>query len=106
MMLAMSISFAPRANAQANDADKILKAMSDYVTSQKTLSVTFDSDIEVITSGLQKIQFASSGRVQLSRPDKLRVARTGGYTDVETVFDGKTLTMFNKDANEFAQSDA
>jgi hypothetical protein len=88
MMLALSVSFMPQAKAQSNDADKILKAMSDYVASQKTLSVTFDSDIEVITPNLQKIQFASSGRVQLSRPDKLRVARTGGYTDVEIVFDG------------------
>jgi hypothetical protein len=57
----------------------------------------------VITPNLQKIQFASSGRVQLSRPDKLRVARTGGYTDVEIVFDGKMLTVNNKDHNNFAQ---
>jgi hypothetical protein len=106
MMLAISVSFTPYAKAQSNDADKILKAMSDYVTSQKTLSVTYDSDIEVITPALQKIQFASSGRVQLSRPDKLRAARTGGYTDVEIVFDGKTLTVNNKDRNDFAQVDS
>ena len=77
MMLAMSVSFMPRASAQGGGPDKILKAMSDYVTSQKTLSVTYDSDVEVITPALQKIQFASSGQVQLSRPDKLRAARTG-----------------------------
>jgi hypothetical protein len=103
MMLAMSASLMPQAKAQSDDAVKILKAMSDYVTNQKTLSATYDSDIEVITPSLQKIQFASSGRVQLSRPDKLRVARTGGYTDVEIVFDGKTLTVNNKDRNDFAQ---
>ena len=100
-MLAMSVSFMPQAKAQSNDADKIPKAMSDYVASQKTL--TFDSDIEVITPNRQKIQFACAGRVQLSRPDKLRVARTGGYTDVEIVFDGKMLTVNNKDHNDFAQ---
>ena len=32
MMLAMSVSFMPRASAQGGGADKILKAMSDYVT--------------------------------------------------------------------------
>jgi hypothetical protein len=94
------------AHAQENDAAKILKAMSDYVASQKTLSITFDSDIEVITSTLQKIQFTNSGQVQLSRPDKLRATRTGGYRDVEIVFDGKMLTVNNKDANDFAQIDA
>jgi hypothetical protein len=96
--------FTPSAHAQKNmDAVKALKAMSDYVAGQKTLSVTFDSDVEVVTSELQKIQFTSSGQMQLSRPDKLRATRTGGYTDVEVVFDGKTLTVNGKDRNIFAQ---
>ena len=105
-MLALGVSVISDAKAQTTDPDKILKAMSDYVTGQKTLSITFDSDIEVITSGLQKIQFTSSGQVQLSRPDKLRATRTGGYNDVEIVFDGKTFTINSKDANTFAQIDA
>jgi hypothetical protein len=102
-LLAMSGSLVLHVKAQGTEPDKILKAMSDYVTSQKSLSVTFDSDIEVITPSLQKIQFTSSGQVQLSRPDKLRATRTGGYTDVEIVFDGKTLTMNNKDTKDFTQ---
>ena len=108
VMLTVSVSSMTCANAQSAGAgaDKILKAMSDYVTSQKALSVTYDSDIEVVTPSLQKIQFTSSDRVQLSRPDKLRAARTGGYTDVEIVFDGKMLTVNNKDGNAFAQVDA
>src|SRR5215213_664974 len=92
-MLIMCGSLISHAKAQGSEADKLLKAMSDFVTSQKTLSITFDTDIEVITSSLQKLQFTSSGQVQLSRPDKLRATRTGGYRDVEIVFDGKTLTM-------------
>jgi hypothetical protein len=60
----------------------------------------------VITPALQKIQFSSSGKLQLSRPDKLRAARTGGYADVEIVFDGKMLTVNNKDGNAFAQVEA
>lgn len=104
--LTMSVSIMDHAEAQSNAAEKILKAMSDYVASQKTLSLTFDSDIEVITPSLQKIQFTSTGQVQLSRPDKLHATRTGGYADVEIVFDGKTLTMNNKDANGFAQIDS
>jgi hypothetical protein len=105
-MLAISVSLMPHAKAQGDDADRILKAMSDYVASQKTLSITFDSDIEVITSSLQKIQFTSSGQVQLSRPDKLRATRTGGYVNIDFVFDGKTLSVNNKDANSFVQIEA
>ena len=102
----LSLGLSGSAQAQSDDAGKILKAMTDYVSAQKSLSITFDSDIEVITPSLQKIQFTTSGQVQLSRPDKLRVTRTGGYTDVEIVFDGKTLTINNKDANGFAQVEA
>ena len=51
--------------------------MTDYVASQKVISATYDSDIEVITNDLQKIQFASSGQMLLSRPDKARVSRIG-----------------------------
>jgi hypothetical protein len=106
-VLVTMTGFMPSAHAEKNgDAIKTLKAMSDYIAGQKTLSVTFDSDVEVITSDLQKFQFTSSGQVQLSRPDKLRATRTGGYTDVEVVFDGKTLTVNGKDKNVFAQLDS
>jgi len=101
--LMMSVCFIPAANAQNGDAEKLIKGMADYVTSQKTLSITYDSDIEVITNNLQKIQFTSSGQVQLSRPDKLRATRTGGYRDVEILFDGKMLTVNNKDGKDYAQ---
>jgi hypothetical protein len=62
--------------------------MTDYLSNQKTLSASFDNDIEVITPELQKIRFASSRQMKLSRPDKLRVRRTGGYAHVELVYDG------------------
>jgi hypothetical protein len=89
----------------ADDAAQILKAMSDYVGSQKSISATFDSDIEVITPDLQKIQFTSSGQVQLARPDRMRVRRTGGYADVELVYDGKTVTLSGNNTNAYVQQD-
>jgi hypothetical protein len=107
VLLTTTVLLMSSAHAEkGEDAVEILKAMSDYIAGQKTLSVTFDSDVEVITSDLQKLQFTSSGQVQLSRPDKLRATRTGGYTDVEIVFDGKTLTVNGKDKNIFAQLDS
>jgi hypothetical protein len=66
------------AQPQGSDAKSFLKTMSDYVGSQKTIQLTFDSDIEVITPQLEKIQFTSSGETLLSRPNKLRAYRKGG----------------------------
>ena len=105
-ILLMGVSFTQAARAQNGDAEKLLKGMADYVASQKNLAVSYDSDVEVITSSLQKIQFTSSGQVQLSRPDKIRATRTGGYRDVEIVFDGKMLTVNNKDGRDYAQIEA
>jgi len=97
---------APFASAANDDAGQILKAMSDYLAAQQTISASYDSDVEVITPDLQKIQFASSGTFLLNRPDQLHATRTGGYMDAELIFDGKTLTVFGKSANSYAQLDA
>jgi hypothetical protein len=104
LLFAMNLFLVPRAHAQDDGSRKLLKTMSDYVASQKNITVTYDSDIEVITSELQKIQFTSSGQLQVSRPDKVHASRTGGYADVEFFFDGKTFTVYGKHLNAFAQS--
>ena len=99
------LSVAATQAARADDPAKILKAMSDYLAGQKSLSAKFDSDIEVVTPDLQKIQFASSGEMKMNRPDKLRVRRTGGYADVELVFDGKTVSLYGNNAKSYVQAD-
>ena len=94
------------ARAQGSDPKAVLKAMSDYVSSQKTIDLTFDSDIEVITPQLEKIQFASSGETLLSRPDKMRAHRMSGHADVSLFFDGKTASVYGKSHNNWTQFEA
>lgn len=96
------------ASAQAEEADPraILRAMTDYVAAQSSITAAFDTDIEVVTPELQKIQFTSSSKLQLRRPDKFRVSRLGGYADVELVFDGKSVTLYGRHNNAFAQIEA
>src|SRR5450631_3611771 len=104
VLVAATIAWLPSAQAQkTDDAAQILKSMSDYVASQKNISLTYDSDIEVITAEVEKIQFTSSGKVLLSRPDKVRASRTGGYADFEIVYDGKTVSGLGKNINAYAQ---
>jgi hypothetical protein len=104
LLLAPGIAFAQQAAApQLTGAKAILKAMSDWMSSQKSLELTFDSDIEIITPEVEKIQFTNSGSMALVRPDKFRGHRVGGYADVEMVFDGKTASVLGKNANAYAQ---
>jgi hypothetical protein len=90
----MSASRADEANAKS-----LLKAMSDYLAAQKAISFDYDSNLEIVSTQQQKIGLASSGTLTLTRPDKLHATRTGGFDNVEMVFDGKTLTLLGKNAN-------
>lgn len=100
------VVIAPKAWAEVPDAKSILKAMSDYVSRQKTIEMTFDSDIEVITPQLEKIQFASSGDLLLARPDKMRAHRVSGHADVVLFFDGKVASIDGRSVNGYAQFEA
>src|SRR5438093_1567714 len=103
-VLVAALMAAPaKTQEQGSEAKSVLKAMTDYVSSQKTIEFTFDSDIEVITPQLERIQFTNSGEALLSRPDKLRAHRVGGYADVALFFDGKTARIFAKHINGYAQ---
>jgi len=93
------------ARADEADAKKLLKAMSDYLAAQRAISFKYDATLEVVTKDEQKLALVSSGAVTLSRPDKLRAMRAGGFADVETSFDGKTLTVLGKNRNMYAQQD-
>jgi hypothetical protein len=93
------------ARADEAAAKSMLKAMSDYLAAQTTISFAYDTNFEVVTKDHQKLLLASSGTIGLSRPDKIRASRHGGFADVEMVFDGKTLTLFGKDANLYTQVD-
>ena len=84
-------------------AKALLKAMTEYVAAQKAISFDYDVSLEVVTRDDQKLTLAASGNVELARPDKVRASRSGGFADIETVFDGKTLTILGKNMNIYTQ---
>ncbi|SDA98573.1 DUF2092 domain-containing protein [Sinorhizobium sp. NFACC03] len=103
LALALGLMAPPGAMAGEAEAKNLLKAMSDYLASQKAISFTYDSNLEVVTGEHQKLLLASSGKIELGRPDKLRATRFGGFANVEMVFDGKTVTLLGKDTNLYTQ---
>src|SRR6185369_15642081 len=76
VMVVSGTPSAPRADEA--EAKSLLKAMSDYLATQKSISFAFDTNFEVVTKDRQKLSLMSSGTVNLSRPDKIRSTRTGG----------------------------
>jgi len=106
-VIAVTLTAAPYISVHADEADArtLLQAMSDYVASQDSVSFDYDATREVVTVEDQKLGLASSGTVTLGRPDRVRATRTGGFVDVEMLFDGTTLTLVGHNANVFAQTD-
>lgn len=91
------------AQADENDAKRLLKGMSDYIAAQTAFSFDYDSNLDVVTPESQVIGIASSGTLTFSRPDKIHATRHGGFADAVMNFDGKTLTILGKNLNAFTQ---
>ena len=92
-------------SAHADDAPikALVKSMSDFLAAQKSISFDMETDLEIVTTDGQRLSLASSGAIELSRPDKIRAERKGGFADVEAVYDGKTLSLLGKNLNLYAQ---
>ncbi len=88
----------------SKNARALLKAMSDYIAAQNSISLAYDSVFEVVSEDKQKLQIAMSGTVDLSRPDKMRTTRKTGFSDTETSYDGKTLSFYGKGKNAYMQA--
>ena len=106
LVLTVWMARSPDVVADEADARRFLKAMTDYVGAQQAIAFEYDATLEVVTKDRQKLQLASSGTVSLARPDKIRTTRSGGFVDIETVFDGKTLTLFGKNKNVYTRVEA
>ena len=103
-VLATTTAITPTAaTAGEAEAKALLKAMTDYVTAQKAISFDYDVSLEVVTKDDQKLTVAASGSAELARPDKIRASRSGGFADIETVFDGKTLTILGRNLKIYTQ---
>jgi len=101
--LTLGLGMPSSVRADEEYAKKRVKAMSDYMATQKAISFACDVNLEVVTKDHQKLALVSSGTVNLKRPDKMRATRHGGFADVELIFDGKTLTLLGKNANLYTQ---
>jgi hypothetical protein len=101
-----ALSLSLPTGALADDSKQILKAMSDYLASQKSMSFDYQSSIEAVTPDFEKLQFVSSGTAVINRPDKLRVTRRGGFADLDISFDGSTFVVHGKNMDAYALVDA
>ena len=103
LMLSISMAVVLPAWTQDPAPDEILKSMSTYLGGLSKFSVSADVDSEIIDLSGQKLQFSSSVEIAAERPGKLNISRQGAFSDMEMIYGGKTLTLYNKESNAYAQ---
>jgi hypothetical protein len=87
-------------------ADRILKRMSDYLGSLEQFRVQTENTLEVVLRSGQKIQFVNPANFSIRRPDRLRAERKGDIVNQEFLYDGKSLTLYQRDAKCYATVEA
>jgi hypothetical protein len=105
MLVGVAVASLPASaqDAIAPDADRILTAMTDNLKAQPMLSADYDADHEIVDLAGQKIEYSASGSIALERGKGFRVTRRGPFADVELTFDGKTVSLYGKGMNVYAQ---
>lgn len=103
ILLSGALLCAAPVKADPASAKRIVKAMSDYMASQNNLAGEFDIELDVITPELEKIQYSSSGSVVLARPNRVQLIRKGGYSEMELLSDGSTVTIVDLGSGAYSQ---
>jgi hypothetical protein len=80
-----------------------LQRMTDFLVTVKAGQVTIrDTSDEILDSG-QKVQLESTRVLAVRGPDRMAVDLTADGATRRTVYDGKTITVFEKDQNLYAR---
>jgi len=87
-------------------AEKLLKASTDFLASQKQFNVDTRNSLELVLKNGQKIELNHTTRQSVQRPDKLRSERTGDLVNQVFIYDGKSLTLNNLTDKVYSQAAA
>lgn len=99
----------PRVSERAQvdrEATAVVRRMADYLTSLRTFRVTADSTTELVLDTGQKIQVLATSHVAVQRPNRLRSERRGPLAHITFLYDGRTITMYGRRHNLYAQAEA
>ena len=92
---------APGIEAQA---DRILREMSQYLSSVEELTLHAEISFDSVVSSGEMLEFGGSSEVAIHRPDRLRVKYRGDQRQSNVVYNGRTLTLHKPDVNLYAQT--
>ena len=94
------------APAPTPDPKQILQQMCDFLKNQPQFSFKAEVTDDRVYRGGRKLQYGLDMEAFVRRPDKLLINGDGDLEDKQLFFDGKTLTLFDKDKNFYGVIEA
>jgi hypothetical protein len=92
---------AEKATTPEPDPRQILQKMCDFLKSQQQFSYKAEVADDQVYLGGKKLQYEINMETFVRRPDRLRVNAEGDLVDKQFYFDGKTITLYDKDHNVY-----
>jgi hypothetical protein len=91
--------------AEPTDAKALLMRMAEYLAKSPKFTVNLIDHFDVTQESGQKIEFAESRKIVVSRPNGLRVDLEESNGNKHVVYyDGKDITVFSPKENVYAQT--
>jgi hypothetical protein len=87
--------------APAPDPRVILQKMCDFLKSQPQFTYKAEVVDDEVYQGGKKLQYGVDMETFVRRPDRLRVNADGDLIDKQFYFNGKTITLYDKDHNVY-----
>jgi hypothetical protein len=99
---------APDAAAVVRDAAALdaLKKMGAYLRTLKRFEIVADSSTDQVTEAGQSVAFLHRTRIEVSRPNRMRIEVTGADPRRLLVYDGKTFVVHGSAQNIYARAAA
>jgi len=93
---------AAKAPVPTPDPKHLLGQMCEFLKQQQQFSVKAEVATDRVYHGGKKLQFGQEVTASFKRPDKLRIDGEGDLDSKLLLFDGKTLTLYDKYKDHYA----
>ena len=114
--LSSVITVAQTPQARQKPADKLgavdpqamaaLNRMSDYLKTLKAFRITSEVSKDELVDTNMKIQKSASNEITVKLPDRLHAHMAGDEQDLQFIYDGKTLTLYDAAGKHYATAPA
>jgi len=83
-----------------------LNRMSDYLKTLKAFRITSEVSKDELVDTNMKIQKSASNQISVQLPDRLHAHMRGDEQDLQLIYDGKTVTLYDAAGKHYATAPA